>query len=236
MKKVLMFIIVLISIETMTAQTNPVSKPISTKPPVIVLKTLNDSASYAVGMSVANFYKQQGVSKLNAAIVSQAINDILGGKKPLCDDGTANLIMNRYMSKLQEEKSKSIIAEGQKFLTQNKLRSEVKTTASGLQYEILRKGEGIKPTGTDSVVCHYRGTFLNGSGFDNSYDRGEPITFAVQGVIPGWTEGLQLMNKGAKYKFYVPYNLGYGVFDYGNIPGGSMLIFEVELLDIIPAH
>jgi len=231
MKKILVFVIMLFIIAKMNAQTNPTTKTATPKPS-IVLKTLNDSASYAVGMSVANFYKQQGVSNLNAAIVSQAINDILGGKKPLCDDNTANVIMNRYMTKLQEEKAKTDIDAGKKFLAQNKLRAGVKITASGLQYEIITQGDGPKPIASDTVVCHYKGTFLNGTEFDNSYNRGEPTTFAVKGVIPGWTEGLQLMNVGSKFKFYVPYNLGYGSFDYGNIPGGSMLTFEVELIAI----
>lgn len=231
MKKIILLVLVLISIKTISAQTNPSTKNAVQKP-ASILKTLNDSASYAVGMSVANFYKQQGISKLNAAIVSQAINDILSGKKPLCDDNTANVIMNRYMSKLEEEKAKPVIIEGQKFLAQNKLRPEVKITPSGLQYEILKQGDGAKPSVNDTVVCHYKGTFLNGAEFDNSYNGGEPATFSVKGVIAGWTEGLQLMNVGAKFKFYVPYNLGYGVFDHGEIPGGSMLTFEIELLAI----
>lgn len=234
MKKSILLILAMIVILTMNAQTNPPAKTVAK--PALVLKNLTDSASYAVGLSVANFYKQQGVSKLNAAIVSQAINDILSGKKPLCDEGTANNIMNRYLNKQQEEKAKPVITEGQKFLAQNKLRPEVKTTASGLQYEILTEGTGPKPSRADSVVCHYKGTLLNGTEFDNSYNRGQPISFSVTGVIAGWTEGLQLMNEGSKYKFYVPYNLAYGAFDYGNIPGGSMLTFEVELLAVKKAQ
>ncbi|HKB44813.1 MAG TPA: FKBP-type peptidyl-prolyl cis-trans isomerase, partial [Chitinophagaceae bacterium] len=124
------------------------------------------------------------------------------------------------------------IDEGNKFLVQNKLRTGVNTTSSGLQYEVITRGTGAKPEATDSVTCDYRGTLLNGTVFDDSYARGQPITFALNGVIRGWTEGLQLMNVGSKYKFYIPYTLGYGAYDYGNIPGGSMLTFEVELLDI----
>jgi FKBP-type peptidyl-prolyl cis-trans isomerase len=122
--------------------------------------------------------------------------------------------------------------EGELFLAQNKKRPEVKTTESGLQYEVLVQGNGEQPTAADTVTCHYRGTFLDGKGFDNSYDRGQPISFPLTGVIRGWTEGLQLMNTGSKYRFYIPYTLGYGEFDYMSIPGGSMLIFEVELIDI----
>lgn len=202
------------------------------KPAVGILKNLNDSASYAVGVSVANFYKQQGIKNINTSLVSKAIDDILYGKKPLLDDAAANSCMNNYMSKIQAEKSKPAIDAGQKYLAKNKSLPGIITTASGLQYQILREGTGAKPVAEDSVTCHYRGTFLDGTTFDNSYDRGNPITFPLQGVIPGWTEGLQLMSVGSKYKFYIPYTLGYGAFDYQSIPGGTMLIFEIELLDI----
>jgi FKBP-type peptidyl-prolyl cis-trans isomerase FklB len=153
-------------------------------------------------------------------------------KKPLFDETTSNTVLNNYMSRIQAEKSKPRIDSGAAFLAKNGMRPEVKTTASGLQYEVITLGTGEKPTAKDSVTCHYRGTLLNGSVFDNSYDRGQPITFPLGGVIPGWTEGLQLMPIGSKYKFYIPYNLAYGAFDYGPIPGGSMLTFEVELLEV----
>ena len=124
-----------------------------------------------------------------------------------------------------------------RILIQNKLKPGVKTTTSGLQYEILRDTLGEKPVATDSVTCNYTGTLVDGTEFDNSYKRGQPITFSLRGVIAGWTEGLQLMSIGSKYKFYVPYQIGYGAFDYGPIPGGSTLIFEIELLAIkkVPA-
>jgi FKBP-type peptidyl-prolyl cis-trans isomerase FklB len=208
----------------------------STVKNVSILKTLTDSASYAIGMNAGNFYKTMGITKLNTSLVSKSINDILNGKKPLCNNETANIIMNKYMNAEQEEKSKSTIDEGNKFLAQNKLRAGVNTTASGLQYEVITQGTGAKPAATDSVTCHYRGTLLNGTVFDDSYARGQPITFALNGVIRGWTEGVQLMNVGSKYKFYIPYTLGYGPYDYGNIPGGSMLTFEVELLDVKKPH
>ena len=106
------------------------------------------------------------------------------------------------------------------------------TTESGLQYEVLVAGNGQSPAANDTVTCHYRGTFINGKGFDNSYDRGKPISFPLTGVIKGWTEGLQLMKTGATYKFYIPFQLGYGEYDYMSIPGGSALIFEVELFEV----
>ena len=203
---------------------------------VSVLKTLTDSASYAIGMNAGNFYKTMGITKLNTTLVSKSINDVLTGKKQLCNNETANIIMNQYMNTQQEEKAKAAIDEGNKFLAQNKLRAGVNTTASGLQYEIIIQGTGTKPEAPDSVTCHYRGTLLNGTVFDDSYARGQPITFALNGVIRGWTEGVQLMAIGSKYKFYIPYTLGYGAYDYGNIPGGSMLTFEVELLNIKKGH
>ena len=125
---------------------------------------------------------------------------------------------------------------GDAYLTENALREEVTQTDSGLQYEVLTEGEGdTRPAATDTVLVHYHGTLMNGSVFDSSVKRGEPISFPLNRVIPGWTEGVQLMTKGAKYKFYIPARLAYGNRQVGTIPGGSLLIFEVELLDINPA-
>lgn len=197
-----------------------------------VLRTFDDSVSYCVGISVANFYKQQGVKELNTALVSKAVNDILSGKASLIGDNEANNILNNFFSRLQAEKSKSTIEAGEKFLAANKMRPEVKVTESGLQYEVIKEGTGIKPLATDTFVCNYRGTFVDGKQFDASYDRGEPLILPVTSVIKGWTEGLQLMPVGSRYKFYIPYQLGYGAYDYGSIPGGSALIFDVELLDV----
>jgi len=208
----------------------PGKTPVKTAPPV--LKNISDSASYAIGMSVANFYKQQGVKTINSALVTRAISDVMGGKPTLFDETTANSCMNDYMTRLQSEKSKPRMDSGAAFLAKNKLRPEVKTTASGLQYEVIKEGTGEKPGAKDSVTCHYKGSLLDGTVFDSSYDRGQPITFSLGGVIAGWTEGLQLMTPGSKYKLFVPYNLAYGAFDYGPIPGGSTLVFEVELLDV----
>jgi FKBP-type peptidyl-prolyl cis-trans isomerase FklB len=139
------------------------------------------------------------------------------------------------MNQKQEAKSKTTIVEGQKFLAQNKNKPGVQTTASGLQYEVITQGTGPKPTVNDSVEVNYVGTLINGNEFDNSYKRGQSITFLVTGVIKGWTEALQLMNAGSKYKLYIPYELAYGTNDVGNgsIPGGSVLVFEVELLRVV---
>ena len=228
MKKITLLLLSVITAGLAMAQ--PGKTPVKTPPPV--LKNISDSASYAIGMSVANFYKQQGIKNINSSLVTRAINDVMGGKPTLFDETAANTCMNDYMSRIQSEKSKPRMDSGVTFLAKNKLRPEVKTTASGLQYEVITEGSGEKPTAKDSVTCHYKGTLLNGFEFDNSFDRGQPITFHLGGVIPGWTEGLQLMSVGSKYKFYIPYNLAYGAFDYGPIPGGSTLTFDIELLEV----
>ena len=220
---------------TASEQVKKTAPGAKTTAPVKVLKNLNDSASYAIGLSVINFYKQQGITSLNTALVSKAINDALANRKPLLTDEQANSCVMTLMNQKQEAKSKTTIVEGQKFLAQNKNKPGVQTTASGLQYEIITQGTGPKPTVNDSVEVNYVGTLINGNEFDNSYKRGQSITFLVTGVIKGWTEALQLMNAGSKYKLYIPYELAYGTNDVGNgsIPGGSVLVFEVELLRVV---
>jgi FKBP-type peptidyl-prolyl cis-trans isomerase len=213
-----------------TTQKTTTQKTTTTAQPV--LKTLEDSANYAIGMSIANFYKQQGLRKINAALVSRAINDLMEGKPTLMSEAQMTNCVNTYLNHMQVVKSKPNIIACDQFLSTNKNKSGVITTASGLQYEVLKEGNGPKPALTDTVVCHYKGSFLNGNVFDESYTKGQPIQFALTGVISGWTEALQLMPVGSKYKLYVPYQLGYGVNDYYSIPGGSLLIFEVELVSI----
>jgi FKBP-type peptidyl-prolyl cis-trans isomerase FklB len=221
-----------------TAQTKsatakkPAVKPAAKTAAVPALKTLNDSASYAVGVSVANFYRQQGLTRLNSSMVAKAINDVTANKKTLLSDMEANDVMMRYINQAQEAKAAPNIKAGEAFLATNKAKAGVKTTASGLQYEIVTQGTGPTPTAEDSVVCHYRGTLIDGTEVDNSYKRGEPVTFAVGGVIKGWTEALQLMPVGSKYKLYIPQELAYGTGDRGPIPAGSVLLFDLELLQI----
>jgi FKBP-type peptidyl-prolyl cis-trans isomerase len=204
-----------------------VSKPLTTSSSTPILKTENDSLSYAIGLSVANFYRQQGV-KLNATLVTKACNDVLTNKKPLLNDEQANLLFMCHSN----PQLCAHVKDDEKFLAENKKKPNVKTTPSGLQYEVITQGTGMRPNATDSVTVNYKGTLTNGTEFDNSYKRGEPITFALDHVIRGWTEGLQLMPVGSKYKFYVPYQLGYGLNEAGTIPAGSTLVFEVELLNV----
>lgn len=216
----------------------PVSKPAASAKkapaakPAPVLKNLTDSASYAMGISFANFYVQQGLSNINVSLVNRAIDDVISKKNVLISNEEANMIMMKYMNQAQEAKAKGNIEAGEKFLAHNKNKPGVKTTASGLQYEVLKEGNGPKPAETDTVTVHYAGTLMNGEEFDNSYKRGEPISLPINGVIRGWTEALQLMPVGSKYKLYIPYQLGYGTQGAGSIPPGSVLIFEVELLKI----
>ncbi len=230
-------VLVFLMVIAIHAQNKTVNKT-ATKPPSknttqgLQLKTLEDSANYAMGMSVANFYRSQGITKINSAIVTRGLNDALSGKQLLLNDMQANNCMMTFLNRQQALKSKPNIDAGQDFLTENKKRQGVVTTTSGLQYEVMKQGAGPKPLINDTVVCNYKGTFLNGTEFDNSYSRGAPAEFALTGVIKAWTEVLQLMPAGSKYKVYVPHYLGYGSGDYNGIPGGSLLIFEIELLSI----
>ncbi|HET9826124.1 MAG TPA: FKBP-type peptidyl-prolyl cis-trans isomerase, partial [Chitinophagaceae bacterium] len=209
----------------------PVPKPVQKVTPGTLIKTFDDSANYGMGLNAADFYKQQGVTRIKPTMVSAGINHAMSGKQ-LFNDAVANNVMMIFLNQQQAAKSKPNIEAGEKFLAENKSKPGVMTTASGLQYEILTQGPGAKPMITDTVVCHYKGTFLSGTEFDNSYTRGTPAEFAVTGVIKGWTEVLQLMPVGSKYKVYVPYQLGYGLNEIPGIPGGSLLVFEIELLGI----
>jgi len=232
MKKIVISSILFFTTTLMYAQNSSVKKPVAKKTTTtttLQLKTLEDSANYAMGLSVANFYKQQGVTKINSTLVTRGISDAMSAKQQLLND--AQTVLMTYLDKQQMMKSKPNIDACNNFLAANKNKQGIVTTASGLQYEVITQGSGPKPTDKDTVVCNYKGTFLDGREFDNSYKRGTPIEFAVTRVIRGWTEILQLMPAGSKYKVYVPYQLGYGNSDYNGIPGGSLLRFEIELLN-----
>lgn len=199
------------------------------------LKTTLDSMSYAVGMLDGTFFKGQGISKINAPILSKGFTDALSGKMLLTPE-QANELVRREMQKASLAKIQPNILEQNKFLAENRNKAGVKETASGLQYEVITMGTGVKPADTSMVKVHYEGFLLSGKKFDSSRDRGEPISFPLNQVIRGWTEGVQLMPVGSRFKFYIPYQLGYG--EQGSrdvIPGGSLLIFDVELIDIVSA-
>jgi FKBP-type peptidyl-prolyl cis-trans isomerase len=215
------------------------TKPMSVKPvPAVTLRNLADSASYALGVNVASSLKMQSMDKINTRIMEQAMKDVFANKTPLIDDNSSFTILNAYSSQMQEAKSKSVIDSGTAFLARNAKRPGVKTTASGLQYEVITPGTGIKPLAADTVTAHYSGILTDGQEFDGSRLHGsEPISFPLNRVIPGWTEGLQLMPVGSKYRLYIPYNLGYGL--HGSppkIPGGATLIFDIELIDVKKAN
>ncbi len=213
--------------------TRSAAKPASKTVQQTTLKTITDSASYAIGLGEARFLQQQGITKINSAILAKAIDDIMNKKTPAMSDADCNNAIMTYINRIQKEKSKDVIAAGEQYLAENKKKPGVKTTPSGLQYEVIREGTGIKPLAADTFVVHYRGTLIDGTEFDASYGRGEPLTYPLNQVVPGWTEGLQLMPVGSKYKFYIPYTLGYGLQGSPpTIPGGATLIFEIELLDV----
>lgn len=208
------------------------------------LRTGLDSTSYAFGTSIGAGLKTTGLSTLNYDLLLKGLKDSFTGGKLILTPQQAQESINAAITKASAVKNKAeaeankikygpMIKEGQDFLEENKKRAGVQTTASGLQYEVLTAGTGVKPTATDSVLVHYKGTLLNGKQFDSSYDRGEPISFPLNRVIPGWTEGVQLMPAGSKYKFFIPYQLAYGERGAGaDIPPYSALIFEVELLKV----
>ncbi|MCK9426662.1 MAG: FKBP-type peptidyl-prolyl cis-trans isomerase [Ignavibacteriaceae bacterium] len=219
-------------------------------PAPVVLKTAGDSISYAIGQNVFASLKDPLI-QLNLDVLIASLKDAANGKPILTEEKTMQCLtaLNQKMQerqaavqKVSEEKKQTEIApvieknkkEGEVFLEENKKKEGVLTTASGLQYKILSKGNGASPIATDQVKVHYKGTLLDGKLFDSSYDRNEPATFPLNQVIKGWTEGLQLMQVGDKFQFFIPYNLAYGEMGRGEtIPPATVLTFEVELLDIV---
>lgn len=193
-----------------------------------------EKLSYALGMVIGHNLKGMNVTNLNSADFAQAVADVLAGEKTVLTDDEAQTTVSTFLQQQQEEQSKAARAEGEAFLAENAKKEGVTVLPSGLQYTVLREGEGRKPAATDSVKCHYEGTLTNGTVFDSSYRRGEPATFPLNGVIAGWTEGVQLMAEGAKYRFFIPYNLAYGERGAGqSIPPYAALIFDVELIEIL---
>lgn len=206
---------------------------ISTSLKAQTLKTDKDTMSYSIGVLVANSLKQQGFSDLNVDLFAQAVNTVLKGETPIMTPQQCETEVTRISQKSKGAQFAANKTAGEEFLAQNKLRKEVYTTASGLQYEILKMGDGPRPKATDKVNVHYHGTLINGEVFDSSVDRGEPITFGLNQVIKGWTEVVQLMPVGSKFRTYIPYDLAYGDRGAGgSIQPYSALIFEIELLGI----
>lgn len=202
----------------------------------VELKSFNDSASYAIGRDIFRNWEQQQLG-IDARIAGQALIDAANGQSRL-NDQQAYPLLQRFQEEFElrnNPAARENIEKGKQFMQEISNNKSVYTTRSGLKYRRVKEGNGKRPTATDKVKVHYTGTLIDGKKFDSSYDRGTPATFPLNAVIPGWTEGLQLMDEGSKYILYIPYNLGYGVRGAGNdIPGGSTLIFEVELLEINP--
>jgi FKBP-type peptidyl-prolyl cis-trans isomerase len=193
------------------------------------------AVSYCVGMSIADSLLQQELEGLSTEVLAEAINDIFSGKTAKYSPNEANDIIQNYLNSVGEKKFAAIKEEGEAFLAENKSKAGITTTTSGLQFEVVEEGNGQKPAATNTVKVHYHGTLIDGTVFDSSISRGEPATFGVHQVIPGWTEALQLMSVGSKYRLYIPQELAYGAHPH---PGGAIkpfmaLIFDVELLDIL---
>jgi FKBP-type peptidyl-prolyl cis-trans isomerase len=213
-KKVALFLIVAATSKVATAQ----------------LSNEVDTVSYLIGTSIGKNISQQ-IPEANKELILKGLSDILNGKTPICSDQGE---LNAYFQKKAENEGTAMKAEGLKFLEENKKNRNVKVTSSGLQYEVIKMGTGDKPVATSKVTVNYHGTTPDGRVFDSSIDRGQPASFPLNGVIKGWTEGLQLMPVGSKFKFYIPEELAYGSNPQ---PGGMIkpympLVFEVELLSI----
>ena len=192
-----------------------------------------DTASYSVGVLIAKNLKNQGLDAIDAPSMAAAVADVFAGNDLKISPEQANIIFQQYMKKQSEKMNADKIAAGANFLAENAKRAEVTTLPSGLQYEVLTAGIGAKPKASQKVTVNYEGTLIDGTVFDSTYDRGQTATFGVTQVIQGWVEGLQLMEEGAKWKLYIPYDLAYG--ERGSPPKikpFSALIFTIELISI----
>ncbi|MBR2238669.1 MAG: FKBP-type peptidyl-prolyl cis-trans isomerase [Prevotella sp.] len=200
-----------------------------------------DKLSYALGLGIGQQLAQMGATGLKVADFAQSISDVLEGRELKMSHREAQQIVQQYFAQQEEKINKERMAQGkvhkeagEKYLAENGKKADVVTLPSGLQYQVLREGNGKKPKATDSVKCHYEGFLIDGTVFDSSVQRGEPAVFGLQQVIAGWTEGLQLMQEGAKYRFFIPYRLAYGEGGAGQmIPPFATLIFDVELIEVL---
>ena len=193
-----------------------------------------EKLSYALGMVIGHNLKGMGVKGLDAAQFGQAASAVIEGSATTLTDAEAQQLVSDFVQRQQAEAGKAVREDGERFLAENAKKEGVIVLPSGLQYMVLKEGEGKKPKATDKVKCHYEGTLPNGTVFDSSYRRGEPAVFPLNGVIAGWTEGVQLMAEGAKYRFFIPYHLAYGERGAGqSIPPYAALVFDVELIEVV---
>lgn len=196
-------------------------------------KTTVDTFSYCLGLNIADNLKKQGIKEINPKLFIKAIETIYTDAETAFTIDKADSIVNDYFIKLKDMAAQENLEKGKKFLEENKKNEGVVALESGLQYKIITEGTGPKPKATDKVLCHYKGTLIDGTVFDSSYDRGEPISFPLNGVISGWTEALQLMGTGSKWILYIPSDMAYGERGAGGVIGpNETLIFEVELISI----
>lgn len=193
-----------------------------------------EKLSYALGMVIGHNLKGMGVKGLDAAQFGQAASAVIEGSATTLTDAEAQQLVSDFVQRQQAEAGKAVREDGERFLAENAKKEGITVLPSGLQYMVLKEGEGKKPKATDKVKCHYEGTLPNGTVFDSSYRRGEPAVFPLNGVIAGWTEGVQLMAEGAKYRFFIPYHLAYGERGAGqSIPPYAALVFDVELIEVV---
>lgn len=193
-----------------------------------------DSFSYAIGYSVASNLAKSGVDSLGYEALVEGFRNFLESSQPKVEVSEINNIIQNYLGSVAKKAHQGNIEAGEKFLAENAKKDGVKTTASGLQYKVLVEGTGATPVDGDQVTTHYTGRLIDGTIFDSSVQRGEPTSFGVNQVIPGWTEALKLMKAGSKWELYIPYNLAYGERDMGTIKPYSCLIFEIELISVAP--
>ena len=192
-----------------------------------------EKISYALGLIIGNNLKGMNIEGLITGEFTRAVEQVLNGEKLEMTEVQAQGLVQEFLREQQEAAGKAAREAGENFLAENAKREGVKVTETGLQYEVLTPALGIKPTPTDTVTCHYEGRLIDGTVFDSSYRRGEPASFPLQGVIRGWTEGLQLMSIGSKFRFFIPFDLAYGAQGAGgSIPPYAALIFDVELIGI----
>ena len=193
-----------------------------------------DKFSYAIGLGIGQNLLSMGAQGINVEDFAQAISDVLNRKETAISHNEAREIVNKYFEELEAKMNAENIEKGKAFLAENAKKEGVVSLPSGLQYQVIKEGEGKKPSATDRVKCHYEGTLIDGTLFDSSIKRGQPAVFGLNQVIKGWTEGLQLMGEGAKYRFFIPSELGYGAQQAGEmIPPYSTLIFDVELIEVL---
>ncbi len=197
------------------------------------LTTEMDSVSYAIGLSVASSLKGQGI-EMDPDVLKMAVENVNSETEHPFTPEEGDMIVRNYMQKQMAVKQEENKKKGEEFLAENAKKKDVQVTESGLQYRVIEEGEGENPTATSQVKVHYHGTLIDGTVFDSSVERGEPITFGLNQVIRGWTEGVQLMKPGAKYEFVIPSELAYGAQGSGQIGPDETLIFEVELLEVLP--